>query len=87
MSALDDAIAAHMAHAAGSMGDPLTDSLSEQQAFTQPARLDTDAPHPALQQADEATALPRGAALAGAAVLLAVLLLSQLYPWGFAPTP
>lgn len=37
MSALDDAIAAHAAHAAGACADPLTDSLAEQ--CTRPADL------------------------------------------------
>lgn len=32
MSTLDDAIATHMAHAAGACADPLSDSLAEQQA-------------------------------------------------------
>ena len=37
MSALDDAIATHMAHGAGACADPLTDSLAEQ--CTQPVPL------------------------------------------------
>jgi hypothetical protein len=37
MSALDDAIATHMAHGAGACADPLTDSLADQ--CTQPAPL------------------------------------------------
>jgi hypothetical protein len=34
MSALDDAIATHMAHGAGACADPLTDSLAEQCAHS-----------------------------------------------------
>jgi hypothetical protein len=37
MSALDDAIAHHMAHGAGACADPLTDSMAEQ--CTQPVLL------------------------------------------------
>lgn len=40
MTLLDDAIAAHAAHAAGSLGDPLTESLLDQQAYaTDPVPL------------------------------------------------
>lgn len=55
MSALDDAIAASMAHPAGGMNDPLTDSLIEQQACTAPAPFDAAAaaPCPNPQWADE----------------------------------
>lgn len=42
MSTLDDAIAAHAAHPAGGLSDPLTDSLAEQ--TTQPMPL-----HPTVQ--------------------------------------
>lgn len=38
MSALDDAIQAHLAHPAGSGFDPLTDSLAEQAAARPPLR-------------------------------------------------
>jgi hypothetical protein len=43
--------------------------------------------HPALLQADADTSFPPGSWLAAGAVLLAVLLLSRYFPWGFAPTP
>lgn len=52
MSALDDAIAAHLAHAAASGTDPLTDSLCEQAMQHQPAanlawlNEPTNPPHP-----------------------------------------
>jgi hypothetical protein len=84
VSALDDAVATHMAHAAGSLGDPLSDSLTEQQGCTRPVPL-ADEAHPALLQADTDTSFPPGSWLAAGVVLLAVLLLSRLYPWGFAP--
>lgn len=72
MSALDDAIAAHMAHPAGSMGDPLSDSLAEQQACTQPAPV---AESPALREGweNEPVRVPRNWKLYLLALLLGML--------------
>lgn len=83
MSALDDAISAHMAHAAGSGTDPLTDALCDQ--CTAPAPL--YAPHPAQAEAEEAIRVPRWALLLLVAVFLAGALWPAGFPWGSAPQP
>ena len=84
MSALDDAVQTHMAHAAMSCDDLLTESLCAQ--CTQPTaqREDAEGEHRAQLAADEALMLPRGWGWGGAAVLVITWACSAIWPWGFA---
>ena len=83
MSALDDAIAAHMTHPAMGCDDRGTEALIAQ--CTQPQPLDyLEGQHPAQLEADAALLLPRWWPLGCAAVLAITWLCSYVWPWGFA---